>query len=146
LGNAKQFSLDLSSWADKLEKEAVPKFVRTVATDLLRKVTMKSPVDTGRFRANWMVGIGAADESIFEVEGKISEETATRISMERGLAVITTYNSPDKNVHISNNLPYANELEKGHSMRAPLGVVEISVIEVEMNLSGDRSVRGDKIS
>ena len=62
MADAKRFTLELREWGKKLTTEQAPLFVRKIALDLLRKITMKSPVDTGRFRANWMTGIGVADE------------------------------------------------------------------------------------
>ncbi len=125
MGNAKQFSLDLSSWADKLEKDVAPQFVRKVALDLLRGVVKKSPVKSGRFKANWMVGIGMADET--------TTESTVDDAVERGAIVLSKYNKLLQ-IHISNNLPYAAALEHGHSQQAPLGVAEISVAEIKAHL------------
>lgn len=87
---------------------------------------MKSPVDTGRFRANWMVGIGGADET--------TTENTVNDSMMRGSIVLAAYRAL-KQIHISNNLPYAAALEHGHSQQAPLGVAEISVAEIEAHFN-----------
>ena len=122
MANAKHFSIDLTRWGVSLEKEQAPKFIRKIALDLLRKVTMKSPVDTGRFRANWMVGIGGADET--------TTDSTVNDAMMRGAIILSAYRDL-KQIHLSNNLSYAAELEHGRSMQAPLGVAEISVAEIE---------------
>ena len=127
MANAKQFSIDLTRWGTSLEKEQAPQFIRKIALELLKKVTMKSPVDTGRFRANWMVGIGGADET--------TTENTVNDAMMRGSIVLTGYKTL-KQIHISNNLPYAAALEHGHSQQAPLGVAEISVEEIEAHFNG----------
>jgi len=127
VANAKQFSIDLTRWGTSLEKEQAPQFIRKIALELLKKVTMKSPVDTGRFRANWMVGIGGADET--------TTESTVNDAMMRGSIVLTGYKTL-KQIHISNNLPYAAALEHGHSQQAPLGVAEISVEEIEAHFNG----------
>ena len=127
MANAKQFSIDLTRWGTSLEKEQAPNFIRKIALELLKKVTMKSPVDTGRFRANWMVGIGGADET--------TTENTVNDAMMRGSIVLTGYKTL-KQIHISNNLPYAAALEHGHSQQAPLGVAEISVEEIEAHFNG----------
>ncbi len=127
MANAKHFSIDLTRWGVSLEKEQAPKFIRKIALELLKKVTMKSPVDTGRFRANWMVGIGGADET--------TTENTVNDAMMRGSIVLTGYKTL-KQIHISNNLPYAAALEHGHSQQAPLGVAEISVEEIEAHFNG----------
>ena len=126
MARAKQFSIDLTRWGTSLEKEQAPQFIRKIALELLKKVTMKSPVDTGRFRANWMVGIGGADET--------TTDSTVNDAMMRGSIVLTGYKNL-KQIHISNNLPYAAALEHGHSMQAPLGVAEISVAEIEAHFN-----------
>jgi len=126
VANAKHFSIDLTRWGTSLEKEQAPNFIRKIALELLKKVTMKSPVDTGRFRANWMVGIGGADET--------TTENTVNDAMMRGSIVLTGYKTL-KQIHISNNLPYAAALEHGHSQQAPLGVAEISVAEIEAHFN-----------
>lgn len=128
MARAEQFSIDLTRWGTSLEKEQAPNFIRKIALELLKKVTMKSPVDTGRFRANWMVGIGGADET--------TTENTVNDAMMRGSVVLTAYRAL-KQIHISNNLPYAAALEHGHSQQAPLGVAEISVAEIEAHFNGD---------
>ena len=127
MANAEHFSIDLTRWGVSLEKEQAPNFIRKIALELLKKVTMKSPVDTGRFRANWMVGIGGADET--------TTENTVNDAMMRGSIVLTGYKTL-KQIHISNNLPYAAALEHGHSQQAPLGVAEISVEEIEAHFNG----------
>ena len=127
MANAKQFSIDLTRWGNSLEKEQAPKFIRKIALDLLKKITVKSPVKTGRFKANWMTGIGGADET--------TTESTVDDAVMRGSIILSAYRDL-KQIHISNNLPYAAALEHGHSMQAPLGVAEISVEEIEAHFNG----------
>ena len=127
MANAKQFSIDLTRWGNSLEKEQALKFIRKIALDLLKKITVKSPVKTGRFKANWMTGIGGADET--------TTESTVDDAVMRGSIILSGYRDL-KQIHISNNLPYAAALEHGHSMQAPLGVAEISVAEIEAHFNG----------
>ena len=127
MANAKHFSIDLTRWGVSLEKEQAPKFIRKIALDLLKKITVKSPVKTGRFKANWMTGIGGADET--------TTESTVDDAVMRGSIILSAYRDL-KQIHISNNLPYAAALEHGHSMKAPLGVAEISVAEIEAHFNG----------
>jgi hypothetical protein len=76
-----------------------------------------------------MVGIGGADESV--------TDSTVNDAVTRGTIALTAYRAL-KQIHISNNLPYASALEHGHSMQAPLGIAEISVIEVEQHLGGGK--------
>ena len=127
MANAKHFSIDLTRWGVSLEKEQAPQFIRKIALDLLKKITVKSPVKTGRFKANWMTGIGGADET--------TTESTVDDAVMRGSIILSAYRDL-KQIHISNNLPYAAALEHGHSMQAPLGVAEISVEEIEAHFNG----------
>lgn len=142
----RQFALECKQWAEKMVPEAHVAFVQKIALTLLNKVMMKSPVDTGRFRANWMVGIGASDESVVEVEESDAHGTVSPSAMSRGQQKLATlaFGIP---VHVSNNLPYAGILENGgyplkpkggegktvngFSTQAPQGMLAISIEEVE---------------
>ena len=127
MADAKKFSIDLTRWGVSLEKEQAPKFIRKIALDLLKKITVKSPVKTGRFKANWMTGIGGADET--------TTESTVDDAVMRGSIILSAYRDL-KQIHLSNNLPYAAALEHGHSQQAPLGVAEISVAEIEAHFNG----------
>ena len=127
MATPEQFCLSLKRWTKQLNNEIAPLFVRKIALDLLGRLTKKSPVDTGRFLANWMVGIGSPDET--------TTESTTNDAMERGAAVLTAYTSLQK-VYISNNLPYATALEHGHSQKAPHGMVAVSIAEISAHLKG----------
>ena len=59
------FALDLSKACEKA-KGQTEMVARKVMLDLFSRVIMKSPVDTGRFRANWNVAIGSPDLSTTE--------------------------------------------------------------------------------
>ena len=135
MARAEQFSIDLTRWGTSLEKEQAPNFIRKIALELLKKVTMKSPVDTGRFRANWMVGIGGADEATVDTEEKLPHGSPSPSAMARALGVVSEYKTL-KQIHISNNLDYAAGLEHGSSKQAPLGVLEVSIEEIVQHFSG----------
>jgi len=126
VARAKQFSIDLTRWGTSLEKEQAPQFIRKIALDLLKKITVKSPVKTGRFKANWMTGIGGADET--------TTESTVDDAVMRGSIILSAYRDL-KQIHLSNNLPYAAALEHGHSQQAPLGVAEVSVAEIEAHFN-----------
>lgn len=139
MADAKRFTLELREWGKKLTTEQAPLFVRKIALDLLRKVTLKSPVDTGRFRANWMTGIGAADESTINEPTAKRGEKYKNDAVSRGSRVLGGYRDISQGaVHVSNNLPYASPLENGHSGQAPLGILGISVEEINAALKRKR--------
>lgn len=81
------------------------------------RCTQRSPVDTGRYRAAWNLAIGSAD-----------------LSVPAPAPVVATPRPPvigevpvGEPVIVSNNLPYAPSLEKGHSQQAPNGVAALAV-------------------
>lgn len=108
-----KFTLNVDRFIEKTKADA-DKVVRLLALQALRSVVMKSPVDTGRFRANWMVGVGdfsARTTEAFDLEG---ERTITT-----GLGVISGVKAGQV-VYIYNNLPYGPVLEYGLYPNPPL--------------------------
>lgn len=113
-------------------------FAKTVAADhrgqcvragleILSRVVLSTPVDTGRARGNWQTDIGSipsGELSRLDPSGAqaISDGTTT-ISGAPAFPLI----------HIANNLPYIGALNYGkppgqqHSKQAPLQFVELAV-------------------
>lgn len=113
---------------------------KVITLDLFTRVTMRTPVDTGRARAGWQIAIGAPSEFLPpEVEGKSGEDKASG-----GMKFTSLFNGGKAAVdiaaagkidggeliYITNNLPYIEALEFGHSKQAPAGMVRLSVAEV----------------
>lgn len=116
------FVLDIQRFVDKAQGN-LDLVVRKVALDLFKRVIMKSPVLTGRFRGNWQVSIGSIPAGTLALNDKtgtatIAKVTAATMGLRAG-QVIT----------LVNNLAYANALEYGHSKQAPSGMVRLTVTE-----------------
>lgn len=95
--------------------------VRTIALDMLTEIVAKSPVDTGRFRGNNIVSVGAPVYTTTADVDAIGGETVSR-----GLSVMSGL-EPFTQVFIQNNLVYAVPLEDGHSKtQAPAGIYGVS--------------------
>lgn len=101
-------------------EEALTQRVRVIALAMLNEIVLRSPVDTGRFRGNNIVSIGAPVYTATENLDKSGGET-----IQRGLSVMSGL-EPYTQVYIQNNLPYATALEDGHSKQAPGGVYAVS--------------------
>lgn len=93
--------------------------VRATCLSMFRSVVFLTPVDTGRARGNWAVGIGAP---------------AKRDAKDKaGLAAIgeagTALSGPvaGKVIYITNGLPYIRRLEYGWSKQNPKGMVRVTV-------------------
>lgn len=120
-----QFALQLAEFAKKAGGNA-SLVVRKVSIDLLSRVVLRTPVDTGRARSNWFVTVGAPTGRVAETTDKAG--TATIANGERALASFEVGPS----IYITNSLPYINRLEyEGYSKQAPAGMVRISVSEYE---------------
>ena len=119
------FSVDLSKAIEKA-KGRTEIVVKKIALELFSNIIYKSPVLTGRFRANWNCSIGSPDLSTSQAidpsgSGAISKATSTVVS----------YTLNGQRVFLTNNLPYADRLENGWSKQAPNGMVRLSVMEIE---------------
>jgi hypothetical protein len=119
------FTLDINKFIEKAGAQAdlVP---RRIVSGILRKVVLKSPVDTGRFRGNWQVGVDTRPSG--EVSGTDKSGSKT---IAEGIASIPEQ-AAGHVYYVQNNLPYAQALEDGHSTQSPPGnMVAGTVAEFE---------------
>ncbi|MFV3314117.1 HK97 gp10 family phage protein [Pseudomonas sp. NY15374] len=101
-------------------EEQLSQRVRVIAMAMLNEIVLRSPVDTGRFRGNNIVSVGAPVYTTTESLDKSGGET-----IQRGLSAMSGL-EPYTQVFIQNNLPYATALEDGHSKQAPGGAYAVS--------------------
>ena len=138
------FDLDLSKFAAKAmdrADEAVKRIVIGVAANIDKRSPVGNPdlwqnpppkgYVGGRFRGNWQYGNHAGAGIPMGETGNIDpggESTQAAI-----VAAI-----PDKAAGIRhvliNNVPYAMELERGHSTQAPQGIVGLAVVEFQQTV------------
>lgn len=121
---AQSFSLNIREWCEKA-KDRADLVVRKVALDMGTRVVMRSPVDTGRFRANWQYGVGQPNPTVLEAVDKEGATTIARIAAGSATARLGDV------IYLSNSLPYALRLEAGWSQRAPAGMVGLTVAEFQ---------------
>lgn len=93
---------------------------RKIVIDAFTEVILRSPVDTGRFRGNWQVAIGAVPDGALDLAdpggaATVSAVTAAAMGLKAGDVI-----------YLANNLPYAMRLEYGHSSQAPGGMVRLT--------------------
>lgn len=114
------FALDVSKFVEKAKKN--PETVmRQVSIKLFSAIIKASPVDTGRFRMNWMASGGTPATGTTDATDK-SGNTAI------GNATSFVLKAADwKEFTLTNNLPYAQRLEYGWSQQAPHGMVRTNV-------------------
>ena len=124
--NLGAFTASLRRNGKKLTEDDLVLFHKKVSLDALGRVVEKTPVDTGRARANWQVGIDNAPE------GEVPIGTDPRGN---GLAALTALR-PNRVVYISNNVEYIVPLEEGSSNQAPNGMVAVTLEELSQQFGG----------
>ncbi|MDA8114991.1 MAG: HK97 gp10 family phage protein [Acidithiobacillus sp.] len=99
--------------------------VQKIAMEAFQRVIMRSPVDTGRFRANWGVSVGSpyagVDINSFDPDGSVTAAKA--------MQAVQAWNGQG-DIFLCNNLPYSIVLEFGHSGQAPQGMVRLTITEM----------------
>lgn len=121
----KSFEEALSAFADHLVPETVEILTKEVALTIVDRVTAKTPVDTGRARANWNVAIGADPDLVVT-------ENEKRNPVAEGQKVLE-HLRPFEAVTISNNVEYIGALERGHSLQAPTGMLGVTLDELRVD-------------
>jgi hypothetical protein len=113
------FNVDLNKFAKSMNIE-LETVVRKLAFEVYKGVTQKTPVDTGRAKANWMLGYGSINSTI------TNNTTFTLVQPPKG--------SGKRPIYITNNLPYISKLENGSSKQAPNGMVNLTMNEVQRSI------------
>ncbi|HFV9492019.1 TPA: HK97 gp10 family phage protein [Salmonella enterica subsp. enterica serovar Chester] len=126
------FALDVSKFVEKAKKNP-EKVIRQVSIKLFSAIIKASPVDTGRFRMNWMASGSTPADGTTDATDK-SGNTAT------GNATSFVLNAADWHTFtLTNNLPYAQRLEYGWSQQAPQGFVRVNISRFQQLLNEEAS-------
>lgn len=126
-----EFDLDLKKFAKEINVEFAT-VVKKVVFDLYGKITVKTPVDTGRARASW----GIAANVVPEDRGAdiqvtpLSGEGIGAEQRKRTIDPMDIDKDPFRVWWIYNSLPYIQRLEEGWSGQAPSGMVAMSIQEL----------------
>jgi len=113
------FSLDLTNFIKKTKGNA-DIIIRKVGLDITKNIIKRTPIDTGRARANWQVGRTLSANQT-EAKDKTGNNTTKKAS-----EIINRMNAGGI-FYIFNNLEYINRLEYGSSKQAPHGMVRITL-------------------
>lgn len=119
--------------------------IKKAIFDMYGEIVITSPVDSGLFRANHQIGMGSVPSGTLiadEPEGKYprgllynyAAENAQQRGKLEGYKLKTV-------VYICNNLQYAQVLEFGHSVQAPLGIYRKAALRFDTFLSAAASVK-----
>jgi hypothetical protein len=135
--------LVLSAVADE-NAEAVVKKAALAADQAL---VLATPVDTGRARSNW---IASVDIPVKEVRAPYAagqglgrgEGANARGALEQAREEISKYEiGTHRRIVISNNVPYIETLNNGHSAQAPSGFIEKAIQQATTAIRGARILR-----
>jgi hypothetical protein len=133
------FEQQIAAFA-KRANQSVDRTMRGVSIKLFSNVIYASPVDTGRFRANWVAALSTPSKEVSLSEDKRGTKAVSNmVSVVNGAPVAFEFT-------LSNNLPYANTIEfggypgdgpntiGGFSKQAPHGVVRVNVARFQQIL------------
>jgi hypothetical protein len=124
MSNGSIFAAQIAEFCAKAKGNADLVF-RKIALEMFSRVILKTPVDTGRARANWLLGIGSIPAGTLEIDDKTGTATISRVTAESlGLKA-------GEVVYLVNNLEYATALEFGHSKQTPSGMVRTTILEFQ---------------
>jgi hypothetical protein len=123
------FALDISKLVKKYNGN-VDKAVRTTGFELVRRVVNNTPVETGLLRGNWQATVDVPATGAIEREDKAGQATIQA-------AMPAIKQMTGRVFWLSNNLPYAYRIEyEGHSsIKAPAGMVRVSIAELQDSLA-----------
>lgn len=128
--NADKFSVELDRVLEQLKTDTQT-FKRVFALNLLSRIVYRTPVDTGRARANWQVSNVSPNTNERKRFKKNQPSAVATDTVARGQKNIDK-NKEGQSIWIANNLPYIQRLESGTwSKQAPQGMVAISIEEEE---------------
>jgi len=133
--NLQEFNKELEKAKEYIHGD-FEKFYKMVCLETFSRIVLRTPVDTGRARGNWLVEIGFPATGILTVQGSASEmATQATNRAVRKLSDIPPYSV----VHITNNVEYISYLEYDkRSKQAPNGMVEITLSEMAHWLYAER--------
>lgn len=99
------------------------------------QLKMRTPVDTGRARASWSIGLNQVNPTV----APDTQRGQPVVSADPSIPAVTIGST----VYITNSLPYARRLEYGWSAQAPAGMVRLTAAEMPARIAAlTRQVAG----
>lgn len=134
-GSSKAFSVSINDWCD-MAGVKLGVAVKKIVIDIFSRVIMRTPVDKGRARSNWVVGLNSpaanASSRMDTDPGPVTHDGSGKSKAKsRMIMKVKTANVQNtKSYILTNNVIYAIRLEYGWSRKqAPSGMVRITVRE-----------------
>lgn len=92
--------------------------LRKLAFDAFAGLLQRSPVDTGRFRGAWRIGLNQKNFETASVSASKGQDPPNSAEQAYAATVIGAASFGDT-IYITNSVPYAEALEGGWSKQAP---------------------------
>jgi hypothetical protein len=124
-GSVPEFRRDLDRVLIKILGRS-HRFKQALTLEALRRLVLRTPVDTGRARGSWQVTSGHPATS-----SPIGVDPSGSATIGKG-ATAAAELTPGEDAFICSNLVYMPELERGHSKQAPAGIVAVTVEELKL--------------
>lgn len=109
--------------------QGIEDVIAKMALSTFSSVVLATPVDTGRARGNWQPSFGSPATS---ATNNTDKGGGTTIASGSGL--FARYEFGEK-IFLTNNVPYIQRLNEGHSKQAPAGFVQKAIIAGIENLN-----------
>lgn len=133
--SVKEFNAAVRSFSTSLVPIMVPIAQQKIALDALNKLVKKTPVDLGRARANWQVGINRVPGATLDAKDVAQGEAPAQ---EGGSSPTISLGADEirkapafSAIHLANNVDYIVWLEDGSSTQAPRGILRPTLAELK---------------
>lgn len=130
--NEPEFTAKIAKWIKETEAR-FQLIVRALAFEVHDRVIDRTPVDSGRARASWNLSINAPVTTVAPEPKKRSRRAALE-SARSVRAQLPSFDAFRDTVWITNAVPYILRLEHGSSKQAPVGMVAVTIAEVEAGI------------
>ena len=120
---AGSFTLDLTKFAKKTNVE-MRTIIQKISMEAFKRIIYRTPVLTGRARANWGCQIAGLHTGVTDSADKTGSATVAEM--------VATANqfSGDGSIFLCNNVNYISDLENGTSTKSPQGMVGVTLQEM----------------
>lgn len=118
-----RFAAKLQGFEDR-SLEKIDRIIRYTVLEIRTRLIIRTPVDTGRARNGWILGVDARPAGEPGGLDPTGQGAAERI------AAAVPYRAAGHVYFIANNVPYIRDLEDGGSKQAPSGMAKITLLEV----------------
>jgi hypothetical protein len=104
--------------------------VKEIVEEIIDNVVMNSPVDTGNFVTNWLMGLdNNMPWGVTGSKNPIKENTADKLIGQIPL------DAANHNYNLVNNSAYSIDLENGKSGQAPMGIIGLTKVKIPSIIS-----------